>query len=113
MQLEYSQLDSGIRLIKLDGILDMNGTYSIEVDFVRYCAGENVRVLVDLSKVSYLSSIGIPMLINSARSVLRHGGKMVLLSPQKAVEDVLEMAGISMIIPVHADLETATLELKK
>jgi len=113
MQLEYSQLDSGIRLIKLDGILDMNGTYSIEVDFVRCCAGENARVLVDLSQVSYLSSIGIPMLIDSAKSVVRHGGKMVLLSPQKAVEDILELAGISLIIPMYKDLDTAVLAFKK
>ena len=35
MQLEYSQLDSGIRLIKLNGVLDMNGTYASRSDFVR------------------------------------------------------------------------------
>jgi len=112
MQLQHSELDGGIRLIKLDGILDMNGTYGIEVDFVRQCIGENVRVLVDLSEVGYISSIGIPMLINSAKSVVRHGGRMVLLSPQKAVEEVLEMAGISLIIPIYEDLDTALLELK-
>jgi len=112
MQLQYSELEGGIRLIKLDGILDMNGTYSIEVDFVRQCVGKNVLVLVDLSEVGYISSIGIPMLINSAKSVVRHGGRMVLLSPQKAVEEVLEMAGISLIIPICDDLDTALLELK-
>jgi anti-anti-sigma factor len=107
MQLEYSELDNGIRLIKLDGVLDMNGTYAIEVQLVRHCAGENVRVLVDLAGVSYISSIGIPMLVNAAKSVIRHGGKLALLNPQKAVEEILEIAGIPAIIPIYTDLEFA------
>jgi anti-sigma B factor antagonist len=108
MKLQYSELDSGIRLIKLNGVLDMNGTYSVEVEFVRCCTGKNVHVLVDLSEVTYISSIGIPMLINSAKSVVRLGGKMALLNPQKVVENILEITGIPPVIPVYFDLESAT-----
>ena len=35
MKIDYSEIENGIRLIKLDGRLDLNGTYSIEVQFVR------------------------------------------------------------------------------
>jgi anti-anti-sigma factor len=89
MRLHYGELESGIRLIKLSGALDIHGVSDVEVDFVRLCAGDNVCVLVDLSKVNYISSIGIPLLINSAKSLARQGGKMALLHPQKAVENVL------------------------
>ncbi len=107
MQLEYSELDNGIHLIKLSGALDMNGTYAIEVEFVRHCAGENVRVLVDLTNVNYISSIGIPMLVNCAKSVSKYGGKMALLNPQRSVAGILELAGIPLIIPIYLDLESA------
>src|SRR5512138_3587121 len=107
MQLQYSQLEEGIRLIKLSGTLDMNGTYAIEVEFVRHCARENIRVLVDLSKVNYISSIGIPMLVNAAKSVAKHGGRLALLSPQRSVEEILELAGIPPIIPIYTDLASA------
>lgn len=113
MHLQYSESEDGIRCLELIGTLDMNGTYAIEVEFVRHCTGENVRVLIDLSGVNYISSIGIPMLVNSARSVARHGGKMVLLNPQKSVESILELAGIPLIIPIFYDFDTAILELKK
>jgi anti-anti-sigma factor len=108
MKLQYSELDGGIRLIKLIGTLDMNGTYSIEIEFVRSCAGENVCVIVDLSRVNYISSIGIPMLINTAKSVSSQGGKMVLFNPQRNVAEVLEITGIPQIIPIYMDLESAT-----
>ena len=113
MDLQYSELDTGIRIIKLSGKLDLNGTYAVEVDFVRHCTGSDLRVIVDLSKVTYLSSIGIPMLINSAKLVIRNGGRMALLSPQKAVADVLKITGIPLIIPIYESMYTAVTEISK
>ena len=111
MKLDYTELDNGIRLIKLNGSLDLNGTYSIEVQFVRHCTGENVRVLVDLSKVNYISSIGIPLLVNTAKSVVSRGGKMVFLNPQDKVLQVLELVGLPQMIPIHTDMDAAITEL--
>jgi anti-sigma B factor antagonist len=107
MELRQSELENGIRLIQLSGTLDMNGTYSIEVQFVRACEGDHVRVIVDLTKVSYISSVGIPMLVNAAKSVAARGGKMVLLNPQNAVADVLELTGITEVIPIYKDIDSA------
>lgn len=108
MQIQNSELGNGIRIIKLHGTFDALGTDSIEVDFVRCCAGQNMRILVDLSRVNYISSIGIPLLINSAKAVARRGGKMALFKPQKAVEEILELTGIPLIIPIYHDLKSAT-----
>jgi anti-sigma B factor antagonist len=113
MELQYSELDTGIRIIKLSGKLDLSGTYNVEIDFVRHCTGDNLRVIVDLSKVNYISSIGIPMLINSAKLVINHGGKMALLNPQKAVADVLKITGIHLIIPIYENLYVAVTEFSK
>lgn len=101
MKIDYTELKDGIRLIKLEGRLDLNGTYSIEVQFVNHCAGEKVRVLVDLSGVNYVSSVGIPMLVNTAKSVVSRGGKMAFLSPQENVFKVLELVGVTQVIPIY------------
>ncbi|HET9906194.1 MAG TPA: STAS domain-containing protein, partial [Anaerolineales bacterium] len=71
------------------------------------CDGDNMHLIVDLSKVNYLSSIGIPMLINTAKSVSSRGGKLVLLNPQQNVSDVLDIVGIQQIIPIYTDMEAA------
>ena len=113
MRLQYSELDSGVLLIKLNGTLDIHGVNQVDTEFVRHCTGENVCVLVDLSKVNFISSIGIPLLINSAKLLARQGGKMALLNPKKFVEDSLEIMGISMIIPIYHNVNAALSELKK
>jgi anti-sigma B factor antagonist len=113
MRLQYSELDNNIRLIKLSGALDIHGVTDVEVEFVRLCTGDNVCVLVDLSKVNYISSIGIPLLVNSAKSLARQGGKMALLNPKKPVENVLELTGIPMMIPIYQNVEAAVSEFQK
>ena len=108
MKLQISEVEQGLRLIILNGQLDGTGVYNVEVDFIRTCVEGNHNVLVDLSNVSYISSIGIPMLVNKARSVMARGGKLGLLNPQRNVLDVLELVGVSMMLPIYYDLKTAT-----
>lgn len=112
MKLDYSELKNGIRLIRLEGRLDLNGTYSIEVQFVNRCAGDGIRVIVDLSGVSYISSVGIPMLVNTAKSVVQRGGKMAFLNPQENVVQVLDLVGVTQVIPIYNDQAAAVQGLR-
>ena len=107
MKLEYSELDNGIRLIKLIGRLDMEGTNVVDKQFIQHCAGEMVFVLVDLELVNYLSSIGIPMLITTAKAIVNRGGRMAFLNPQPNVKSVLDTTGVSNMVRIYKDLETA------
>ena len=111
MKIQYHDLDNGIRLIELNGKLDIYGVNEIDQTFIRYCTGDKLRVIVDLSKISYLSSIGMPMLINTAKAIFRNGGKMVLLAPPKNVKEILTMAGIHLIIPISDDFPSAKTSL--
>ena len=106
MELHYRELENDIRLIKLVGELDIVGVGAIETKFAGYCAGEKARVLVDLSEVSFLASIGIRLLTLNAKAVASRGGRMVLLSPTPDVRSVLEITGIPAIIPIYDGFES-------
>jgi anti-anti-sigma factor len=107
MEMYYSEQSNGIRLIKLAGRLDILGTGEIETKFAGHCSGENVRVVVDLSGVDFLASIGIRLLMMNAKSISTRGGKMVLINPIPEVHSVLEITGIPAIIPIYSQLESA------
>ena len=107
MDLQYNELDDNIRLITLNGKLDIVGTGEIETRFADYCGGQRARVVVDLSQVEYLASIGIRLLMVTAKSVINSGGKMVLLNPAPEVHHVLDVTGIPAIVPVCARLDSA------
>ena len=107
MELQYSELENNIRMIKLTGRLDIIGTGEIETKFAGYCGGENARVIVDLSRVDFLASIGIRLLMLTAKSMHSRGGKMVLLNPTADVLHVLEVTGMPGIIPIYSHLKSA------
>ena len=107
MELHASELDNGISLIKLTGKLDIIGVGKIETKFAGYCAGDNVRIIVDMSEVDFLASIGIRLLVTNAKSLASRKGKMVILNPTAEVQKVLEITGIPSIIPIYTHLESA------
>lgn len=107
MELEHKELEGGIQLLKLTGKLDIMGVNNIDIKFTGYCSGENVRVLVDLSGVEYLASIGIRLLISNAKSLGSRNGKMVLFGSNPAVQEVLDLTGIPAIIPMYEKFESA------
>lgn len=109
MEIQYSELQNNIRLLKLNGKLDISGVGAIETRLAGYCAGEKPRVLVDLSSVSFLSSIGIRLLTLTAKSIASRGGRMLLLGPIPDVRRVLEVTGISAAIPIHDAIQPAEL----
>ncbi len=107
MELYASEFENGINLIKLTGKLDAAGVGEIEKKFLDYYSGENVRMIVDMSNVDFLASIGIRLLTVSAKSLSKRKGKMVILNPTAEVQRVLEMTGIPAIIPIYSHLESA------
>lgn len=107
MELQYSELENDIRLIKLIGRLDILGVGAIETRFAGYCSGDNARVVVDLSQVDFLASIGIRLVMLTAKSLASRGGRMVLLNPSPEVQNVLEVTGIPALMPIYSSFESA------
>jgi anti-anti-sigma factor len=107
MELHASQINNGISLIKLTGKLDAAGVSEIEQKLMNYCSGENVQMVVDMSGVDFIASIGIRLLTVSAKSLSKRRGKMVLLNPTVEVQLVLEKGGVPAVIPIYSHLESA------
>ncbi len=107
MELTTEQRADGIQEIVLSGRMDGAGTEQVAARFTETIAAHPPRVVVDMTRVRFLSSIGIRLLVATAKALKQHGGRMVIAGPQPLVKEVLEIVGIAVLIPVHADLESA------
>ena len=107
MQMDVSEIDGGIQHIRLAGRMDVAGTQAIDLKFTALTATRRSAIVVDLSEVSFLASIGMRTLLSNAKALSLKGGRMVLLSPQPMVATALSTAGIDTLIPVHEDLRSA------
>jgi anti-anti-sigma factor len=107
MELTYEDLDDGVRRVRLSGRMDVEGSREIDLKFTSLTASRQAFVIVDLSLVDFLSSLGLGTLVRSAKAQMSRQGKMVLLSPQTHVAKVLETTQVDRILPVLYDLEEA------
>ena len=111
MKLESTQLADDVQCIRLEGRLDIDGARAIEDRFAFLTTTSAAKIIVDLSGVSFLASIGIRLLMTSARGQQGRGGKLVLAAAQPMVSKVLVTAGIDQLIPLFEDVDTAHAQL--
>jgi anti-anti-sigma factor len=100
MSISYD--DAGdVRRIVITGRLDVPGTDSVAAKLAELAQAPKKGVVVNLSAVRYLASIGISALISSAKAVQQRGGKMVLIvNPGSSVAMSLQATGVDELIPV-------------
>jgi anti-sigma B factor antagonist len=113
MRLESEWLDDQVLKVALDGRLDVEGTQAIDMKFTALTASRKAAVLVDMSNVSFLASIGMRTLLTCAKTASNRGGKMVLFAPQPLVREVLDRTGVASLIPVFDDLDAAKAALRE
>jgi len=108
MSISYSDVGENLRRIVISGRLDIPGTDSIAAQLVELSAAPKKGVVVDLSAVKFLASIGVRALITSAKAVQQRGGKMVLVvSDSSTVMLSLEATGVDELIPVFKSVSDA------
>lgn len=107
MKLDVVDLEDGITKISLSGRLDIEGTLKVDGEF-NAITEEKRNVVVDLSEVSFLASLGIRTLIIGAKATANKGGKLVLLNPQPNVEKVLRISNVDTVMPIIRDMNGIT-----
>jgi anti-anti-sigma factor len=109
MEIETSISENGIKQIHLIGRLDMKGALLIDTQFTALAATKAGGVLVNMSDVEFIASIGMRLLLSNAKALANRGGRMVLCQPQALVKEALQTAGIDTLIPMYETSEEALL----
>jgi anti-anti-sigma factor len=106
MDMVVDELDGGITNVTLRGRLDFLGAQSIDLPFSEI-ADSKLAVLVDLSGVEYLASLGMRILLISAKAVHRKGGRLAMFVPEGNVLSALKAAGLDTVIPMFQERDDA------
>ena len=106
MKMAVEPVAAGVVKVILDGRLDISGAGTIDLQFSAIAASHR-GVLVDMSDVSFLASMGIRTLLLAAKAVQRRGGAFILLHPSPEVSRVLEVTGVSDLMPICRDNDAA------
>jgi len=113
MELTYEDFEDGVRAIRLSGRLDLEGADSIDLKLTSLAAVKQGWVILDLAFVEFMASIGVGVIVRTAKALASRDGRLVLLSPQKNVAEVLSRTQVDRIIPIYDDLVTARAAIRE
>lgn len=113
MSISHQDVGDNLRRIVITGRLDISGTDEVATKLAALTDSPKKGIVVDLTSLQFLASIGIRALIGAAKGVQQRGGKMVLIvASGSSVVMSLEATGVNELIPVFksaADAERAAL----
>jgi len=90
-----------------DGALDLHVAPETRTALRELIDQKPKRLVVDLSKVPYVDSSGLAVLIGAMQSLEHDGGRFMLAGPQEAVRVILESARLDQYFQVHPDVDAA------
>jgi anti-anti-sigma factor len=108
MEIGVERLENGIKKITLRGRMDIEGTNVVDLPLSTETSTEKACIVLDLSELEFMASVGIGVLVRSYKALKLRGGKMVFLNPQRVVELVLERTLVNTLIPICYDMESAS-----
>lgn len=75
------------------------------------CKSGDTRIILDFADVSYMSSVGLRMLMLAARQVKAQGGRIVIAALQPLVDEVFKISRFNLVYQVFHSVDAALAEL--
>ena len=106
--MEFAQEQAGdIVIVKVAGRLDSSAAQPAEESFARVLGGGVPHLAIDMSRLEYISSAGLRVLLVVAKKVQQAKGKVVLFALGANVREVFTISGFDQIFSIEADAAAA------
>lgn len=97
-------------VIKLVGEAGMSTVDDLEIALTRLVAGRHSIIFVDMTGLTFLSSIGIGALVSFQRGVARTGGHAIYFGARFAVQSSIAHARLDRFFEMYRTLDDAVTE---
>ena len=94
-------------IFPLEGEIDLHVSPGISASMKSLIAEKPKQLVVDLSRVSYIDSSGLAVLIEGMQSVASYGGKFALAGLQEGVRPIFEIARLDQVFRIYPDVDSA------
>jgi anti-sigma B factor antagonist/stage II sporulation protein AA (anti-sigma F factor antagonist) len=107
MEMLVTELPGSAVSVELVGRLDTLGVDAVEMRFNAAALAAGRSALVDMSRVEFVSSMGVRLLITAAKTMKARQQRLLLVVPEGSVREMLETAAIDTLIPMFVRRDDA------
>jgi anti-sigma B factor antagonist len=96
------------KIVPLEGEIDLHVSPRIAAALNAALKEKPRNLVVDMSKVPYIDSSGLAVLIEAMQNVEKYGGKFSLAALQENVKPIFEIARLDQVFRIFPDVEAAS-----
>jgi anti-sigma B factor antagonist len=97
----------GYVVVSVAGEIDIATAAQFRERLASVIGGGARRVVVDLSRVTFMASAGVAVLMGMHRVLAGQSGSLVVAAPSPAVGRVLSLVGLDQVVPVTGSVAEA------
>ena len=106
--------EKGILLLRLDGtFIGGDETDKLRETLTKLAEQKENNLIINLSGVTFLSSIAIGVLIAAHVNFTKRNGKICICGVNKALENIFKISKLSMVLTIYADEQEAIKVIQK
>lgn len=94
-------------LLRVSGAVDALALPHLDKEFERLNADRHGLVVLDLSNMTFIGSLGMGSLLNLRKASAVHGGTVRLAAPQPLVADALRRVRLHEVFDIHDTVASA------
>jgi anti-sigma B factor antagonist len=94
-------------VLPLEGEIDLHVSPRVAESLRAMIEQKPARLVVDLSRVTYIDSSGLEVLIEGLQNVEAYGGKFVLAGLQESMRPIFEIARLNQVFIIFPHVDAA------
>src|SRR6266513_1980015 len=87
-------------VLPLEGEIDLHVSPRVSVSIAQILQKKPEKLVIDLSRVSYMDSSGLAVLIEAMQNVEDYGGKFAIAGMQETVRSIFEIARLDQVFRI-------------
>jgi len=99
---------NGAKIVEANGDIELHNAPRLREELKAICEIKHVCCVIDMSKVPFIDSTGVGVLVGALKRAREHGGTLTLACPQPRVRRVFEITGLLKALPIFDSLDEAT-----
>lgn len=98
---------NGLTICYMEGDIDVNSSPELKKTFDKLISKKDPKILVNLSKVTYVDSSGLATLVGILKGIRSYGGKMKLANMSPKIKSLFEITKLDKLFDITANEQEA------
>ena len=94
-------------VLPLDGEIDLHVSPRVALALGQIVKKKPAKLVIDLTRVSYIDSSGLAVLIDVMQGVEEYGGIFAIAGMQETVRSIFEIARLDQVFRIFPNVESA------